>query len=81
MNFLIWSYEHEAWWQPMSSGYTEDITKAGVYTAQDLADTCIDGYPSSLLIPQEMARLCGSPTTHPWDQHPSFERFKRKEDR
>ena len=50
MKFLIWSYEHKAWWLPGSSGYTESIEDAGVYMAQYLDDT-VDGYPSSLPIP------------------------------
>lgn len=29
--FLIWSYQHTAWWRPGSRGYTWDIAKAGLY--------------------------------------------------
>jgi hypothetical protein len=29
--YLIWSYQHEAWWRPGSHGYTWDIVGAGLY--------------------------------------------------
>ena len=30
--YVIWSYEHRAWWAPDRRGYTPDLTSAGVYT-------------------------------------------------
>jgi len=29
--FLIWSFEHDAWWAPDWDGYTKDVNKAGKY--------------------------------------------------
>lgn len=29
--YLIWSYEHDAWWKPGWHGYTKDISEAGRY--------------------------------------------------
>ena len=31
MKYLIWSEEHSAWWNPRSAGYTNKITRAGIY--------------------------------------------------
>jgi len=33
--FVIWSYEHEAWWRPAWWGYTRDLAEAGHYTANE----------------------------------------------
>lgn len=32
MKYLIWSFEHKAWWRPGEWGYTTDITQAGRFT-------------------------------------------------
>lgn len=37
MKYLIWSYEHDAWWRPFDSGYTDLTEKAGRYTANEAA--------------------------------------------
>jgi hypothetical protein len=29
--WLIWSLEHDAWWNPNSMGYTQERSKAGRY--------------------------------------------------
>ena len=34
-DFLIWSIEHNAWWKPLSRGYTEKREQAGRYTFQE----------------------------------------------
>lgn len=33
--FLIWSFDHNAWWKPDERGYTEDLIDAGLYSFQD----------------------------------------------
>lgn len=33
--YVIWSYEHNAWWAPNERGYTEDLERAGRYSAED----------------------------------------------
>jgi hypothetical protein len=38
--FLIWSYEHNAWWTPQRSGYTTDLHKAGRYTESEAWEIC-----------------------------------------
>lgn len=30
-DWLIWSYEHAAFWQPRECGYTRDVSGAGLY--------------------------------------------------
>lgn len=29
--YLIWSYEHKAWWRPGERGYTSRLDQAGLY--------------------------------------------------
>jgi hypothetical protein len=36
--FLVWSYEHRAWWGPNERGYTNAIVAAGRYTAEQALD-------------------------------------------
>jgi hypothetical protein len=33
--FVIWSFEHDAWWGPDRTGYTRDLSQAGRYTEAD----------------------------------------------
>jgi hypothetical protein len=30
--WLVWSYEHNAWWGPEWAGYTTNVLRAGLYT-------------------------------------------------
>lgn len=30
--WVVWSYEHDAWWAPNRCGYTKSLTSAGIYT-------------------------------------------------
>ncbi len=38
--FLIWSFEHRAWWGPNRCGYTEDIDLAGEYVLEEALEIC-----------------------------------------
>lgn len=33
--YYIWSWEHDAWWAPRESGYTEEIKNAGAYSYEN----------------------------------------------
>jgi hypothetical protein len=33
--FVIWSFEHDAWWRPKRWGYTRELAEAGVYSAEE----------------------------------------------
>lgn len=33
--YLIWSFEHDAWWKPRENGYTTDRRAAGAYSYKD----------------------------------------------
>lgn len=55
--FLIWSFEHDAWWAPERCGYTKDINKAGMYGLEEAAQICIDasysGVAQEVMLPAE----------------------------
>ena len=37
-DYVIWSFEHEAWWGPNRCGYTDHLNEAGRYTAEEAGD-------------------------------------------
>lgn len=38
--FLIWSFEHDAWWGPGERGYTTNIHQAGQYDQVRAIEIC-----------------------------------------
>lgn len=38
--YKIWSIEHNLWWGSNSSGYTNNLEKAGVYTKTKAKEIC-----------------------------------------
>ena len=40
MEYLIWSFEHNAWWKPNERGYTTNIAAAGVYSLDRASEIC-----------------------------------------
>lgn len=41
MTWLVYSFEHDAWWGANHLGYTEDITEAGRYSLEEAKDICL----------------------------------------
>jgi len=70
MRFLIWSYEHDAWWGPNGRGYVKDIEKAGRYHPVNAAAILIDASVvkiDEIIIPEHLAVDKGAPKYHPYD--------------
>jgi len=38
--YLIWSYEHGAWWSPYRAGYTRNPARAGNYSFEEATEIC-----------------------------------------
>ena len=38
--YLIWSFEHRAWWGRGRVGYTTATHRAGIYTAEEANEIC-----------------------------------------
>ena len=52
--YLIWSYEHQAWWRPWGSGYTKDLKEAGRYEYLEARDICFKANQYSNRIEEKM---------------------------
>ena len=44
--FVIWNWEHQAWWAPDQQGYTEQLAQAGRYTFDEAAEIIIGHIPA-----------------------------------
>lgn len=42
--YLIWSNEHQLWWNPNRMGYTKDYKKAGLYSRKEAIGICLCNY-------------------------------------
>jgi hypothetical protein len=40
--YVLWSFEHDAWWAPDCRGYTLALDEAGRYTGEEAADILAD---------------------------------------
>lgn len=40
--YLIWSWEHDAWWAPNSNGYVSDRGDAGEYSYEEALKICLN---------------------------------------
>jgi hypothetical protein len=39
-DYLIWSFEHNAWWAPAATGYVSDAARAGRYSLAGAEHIC-----------------------------------------
>ena len=65
--FLIWSWEHLAWWNPQHRGYTEQLALAGRYSFEDAADIVIGHIPAGeeVAVLEADALRRGCPRSYP----------------
>lgn len=73
--FVIWSFEHEAWWGPDHAGYTPDLDRAGRYSAREAGEIVTDSIlGDEVAIEASVARRKGPPTVKGlWDHDKSDE--------
>jgi hypothetical protein len=55
-DYVIWSFEHRAWWRPAKCGYTEQFAEAGRYSKDD-ADAIVVKANRYVKWPHEQAML------------------------
>ena len=67
--YLIYSYEHRAWWLPTRRGYTGYLADAGRFTPEEAYDIVKNANIvriEELAIPESWALQHGAPTCHPY---------------
>ena len=66
--YLIWSFEHDAWWLPNSHGYTGNIDMAGRYHAGQAAKIVLESiWLDEIAILEKIAYARGIPKFHPYN--------------
>ena len=45
-DYVIWSWEHRAWWRANREGYTESLAEAGHYTFDEAAEITVGHIPA-----------------------------------
>lgn len=65
--FLIWSFEHHAWWAPERRGYVPTVDQAGRYTADEAGAIVLDSvWNDEVAIHEFRAKTDGAPKFHPY---------------
>lgn len=65
--YVIWSFEHHAWWGPHRQGYTADIFSAGRYTAAEAGAIVTSSiFNDEVAVLQTIAVRDGPPKFHPY---------------
>jgi len=66
--YLIWSFEHNAWWNPNEAGYTGNVERAGRYSQQDAGRIVTqDVFNYEVAILETIALRRGPPNFHPYE--------------
>jgi hypothetical protein len=61
--YLIWSYEHDAWWKAERRGYTRVLIDAGVYSKAEAEAIVKDA--NIVAVEEEAVSLYAVPTFQP----------------
>ena len=65
MKYLVWNFEHGAWWRPGRHGYTDNIEDAGRYSAREAGEIATDSIMlESVAICEPIALRQGPPGFH-----------------
>lgn len=72
--WLVWSYEHDAWWAPGRCGYVSDWQRAGRYRYTEALKICEEANRYSKRINEEMVHSCNAEIFYERQQGPG--RFK-----
>lgn len=62
--YVIWSFEHDAWWAPDWQGYTQELKDAGRYSGTEAAAIVADAnvvMEQERLLTLEHAETLGPP--------------------
>jgi hypothetical protein len=64
--YLIWSWEHHAWWRAERQGYTRNITDTGTYTLQEAGEITVGHIPpgEEIAVDDVWGKKYGPPPYH-----------------
>jgi hypothetical protein len=63
--YVIWSFEHRQWWRADRQGYTEHLSEAGRYSAEEAGDIVTGAFLSEhVCVNEAMAQRNGAPTVN-----------------
>ena len=66
-DYVIWSFEHRAWWRPNSQGYTPHLDEAGRYTKDEAGDIVTSSvWCEEVAMLVAVAEQNGHPEYSPW---------------
>jgi hypothetical protein len=66
-DYVIWSFEHLAWWAPARQGYVDELTAAGRYTAREAGDIVTNSiFNDEVAVYGILAERDGPPKYHPY---------------
>ena len=67
MTYVIWSFEHDAWWGPDHCGYTTLLATAGRYTAEEAGKIVTNSvWCEEIAVVEQVAQDWGPPTHDPY---------------
>ena len=65
--YVIWSFEHRAWWGPSHRGYTPHLDDAGRYSKRDAGDIVTSSvWCEEVAMLVAVAEQNGHPEYSPW---------------
>ena len=71
MKYVIWSFEHDAWWAPREQGYVRDLASAGRYEAADAGRIVVNSvWLDEVAVLEAIASERGAPPFHPYRGNP-----------
>lgn len=66
--YVIWSFEHRAWWCPNRCGYVESLANAGRYSAEEAGSIVTSSvFCHEIAVHEDVAEKRGAPQYHPYD--------------
>lgn len=65
--YVIWSFEHKAWWKPARRGYTENLGQAGRYDEAEAGLIVVRSIMmEEVAVLEQVAKREGPPAHHPY---------------
>lgn len=71
--WVIWSFEHNAWWAAHEAGFVTSLSEAGRYTQEDAGRIVTDSIlVDEVAVYETIAQRLGAPRCHPYCNDPKL---------